>query len=175
VKTRWLRAWSRREPTTGADGEAALAATPSVAGAPAPSKPRSGGVALSTASGARRDEGRQVSASTLQPKIRRERRIIERPRLIKLLDECEARIILLLAPAGYGKTTLARQWAKTLNRSIWITCTPAHRDVAVLAEDLATGIDSLEGNAGTFVRQFLTANGTLSGYRDEWRVLSQRS
>ena len=36
-----------------------------------------------------------------------ERRIIERPRLIKLLDESEARIILLLAPAGYGKTTLA--------------------------------------------------------------------
>ena len=99
-----------------------------------------------------------MSASTLQPKSRRERRIIERPRLIKLLDECEARIILLLAPAGYGKTTLARQWAKTLNRCIWITCTPAHRDVAVLAEDLASGIDSLEGNAGTFVRQFLAAH-----------------
>ena len=32
--------------------------------------------------------------------------IIKRPRLTKLLDESEARIILLCAPAGYGKTAL---------------------------------------------------------------------
>ena len=37
-------------------------------------------------------------------------RIIERPRLIRLLDESPARIKMLVAPAGYGKTTLARQW-----------------------------------------------------------------
>jgi SpoVK/Ycf46/Vps4 family AAA+-type ATPase len=39
----------------------------------------------------------------------RERRIIERPRLFKVLEDTEARTILLVAPAGYGKTTLARQ------------------------------------------------------------------
>ena len=33
--------------------------------------------------------------------------IIKRPRLTRLLDETEARVILLVAPAGYGKTTLA--------------------------------------------------------------------
>jgi LuxR family maltose regulon positive regulatory protein len=38
------------------------------------------------------------------------RHIIERPRLTRLLDESSARVILLVAPAGYGKTTLARQW-----------------------------------------------------------------
>src|SRR5437899_3272456 len=32
--------------------------------------------------------------------------LIERPRLTCLLDAAEARIILLVAPAGYGKTTL---------------------------------------------------------------------
>ena len=54
-----------------------------------------------------------MAASAAQPKVvRREPRIIERPRLIKLLDETDARTILLLAPAGYGKTTLARQWAR---------------------------------------------------------------
>ena len=98
-----------------------------------------------------------MSASTLQPKSRRERRIIERPRLIKLLDECEARIILLLAPAGYGKTTLARQWAKTLNRCIWITCTPAHRDVVTFAEDLSRGLGQLgNGIANKFLREFVS-------------------
>ena len=87
--------------------------------------------------------------------VRRERRIIERPRLIKLLDEAEQRTILLLAPAGYGKTTLARQWAKTLNRAIWITLPPAHRDVVTLAEDLADGIDALGGDAKSFIAEYL--------------------
>ena len=39
-----------------------------------------------------------------------QRHIIERPRLTKLLDDSNAQVILLVAPAGYGKTTLARQW-----------------------------------------------------------------
>ena len=99
-----------------------------------------------------------MTASAKQPKpVRHERRIIERPRLIKMLDACEARVILLLAPAGYGKTTLARQWAKTLNGAIWVTLTPAHRDVARFAEDVAAGIDNLGGNASRFIGEYLRA------------------
>jgi LuxR family maltose regulon positive regulatory protein len=98
-----------------------------------------------------------VTAGKHEQKVGRERRIIERPRLIKLLDESEARIILLLAPAGYGKTTLARQWAKTLNRAIWVSLTPAHRDVVTFAEDIATGIESLGGSATDFIREYLRA------------------
>ena len=104
-----------------------------------------------------------MDLSRQQPRLRRERRIIERPRLIKLLDECEAPIILLLAPAGYGKTTLARQWAKTLNGAIWVSLTPAHRDVARLAEDIASGIDALGGQA--HVRRDV-APGVLGDRRD---------
>ena len=88
---------------------------------------------------------------------RRERGIIDRPRLTKMLDECEARVILLLAPAGYGKTTLARQWVKTLSGAIWVSATPAHRDVVTLSEDLAAGIDALGGNASKFIREYLSA------------------
>ena len=98
-----------------------------------------------------------MTASKDQPRLGRERRIIERPRLIKLLDESEARIILLLAPAGYGKTTLARQWAKTLNRAIWVSLTPAHRDVVTFAEDIAAGIESLGGGSTEFIREYLRA------------------
>jgi ATP/maltotriose-dependent transcriptional regulator MalT len=99
-----------------------------------------------------------MTGSATQPKIvKGERRIIERPRLTKLLDETEARTILLLAPAGYGKTTLARQWAKTLNGAIWLTLTPAHRDLSVLALELARGVDGVGGSASRFIGEYVRA------------------
>ena len=100
-----------------------------------------------------------MTASAKQPKpVRHERRIIERPRLIKMLDACEARVILLLAPAGYGKTTLARQWAKTLNGAIWVTLTPAHRDVVTFAEDIGLGLAQLgDRESPSFIRKYVRA------------------
>jgi len=101
-----------------------------------------------------------MTASASQPRERTERRIIERPRLIKLLDETEARTILLLAPAGYGKTTLARQWAKTLNGAVWVTLTPAHRDIAVIATDVTRSAGT-GFVAGAFVERYLKAHSNL--------------
>ena len=62
----------------------------------------------------------------------RRRRIIERPRLMRMLDDGQGRIRMLVAPAGYGKTTLARQWLEG-KRAAWYTGTPASTDVAALA------------------------------------------
>ena len=45
-----------------------------------------------------------------KPRIR-PRRIIERPHLIRALDRSDARVRLIVAGPGYGKTTLAEQWA----------------------------------------------------------------
>src|SRR5215218_7515918 len=62
---------------------------------------------------------------------------IERPRLIKLMEDSGARVIVLHAPAGYGKTTLARQWARTgARRGAWYHCTSSSTDVAALARSL---------------------------------------
>ena len=58
---------------------------------------------------------------------------IERPRLTKLLDEAGARIILLLAPAGYGKTTLAQQWTSGRETVGWYMGGPSMIDVAGLS------------------------------------------
>ncbi|HWD11355.1 MAG TPA: hypothetical protein VG366_05890, partial [Solirubrobacteraceae bacterium] len=63
--------------------------------------------------------------------------IIKRPRLTKLLDESGARITLLAAPAGYGKTTLAREWTGEQERVGWYTGGPAMIDVAGLSVGLA--------------------------------------
>ena len=64
--------------------------------------------------------------------------IIERPRLITLMEESGARVIVLQAPAGYGKTTLARQWAEHgENEGRWCRCTVSSADLAAFAVQLA--------------------------------------
>ena len=82
------------------------------------------------------------------------RRLIERPRLTRILDASDERTILLHAPAGYGKTTLARQWTRTLSSAIWLSMTPAHRDVAAVAHDLA---DLLGSEQVSFIDEYLRA------------------
>ncbi|HEY6053815.1 MAG TPA: hypothetical protein VIU86_07765, partial [Gaiellaceae bacterium] len=93
-------------------------------------------------------EGTVIEAATGQ------RYVIERPRLTKLLDDSNARIILLLAPAGYGKTTLARQWlSQGGRRAAWYRTTAASGDVAALAADVAHLIDPhIEGVEKTLLR-----------------------
>ncbi len=64
-----------------------------------------------------------MSEGTVQIPMGR-RRIIKRPRLTRLLDDANARLVLLVAPAGYGKTTLARQWlAEGRRLHAWYTAT----------------------------------------------------
>jgi LuxR family maltose regulon positive regulatory protein len=62
---------------------------------------------------------------------------IKRPRLTTLLDETRARIILLLAPAGYGKTTLAHEWTSERDRVGWFSGSPAMIDVAAVSVGIA--------------------------------------
>jgi LuxR family transcriptional regulator, maltose regulon positive regulatory protein len=64
--------------------------------------------------------------------------IIERPRLIvRLADGGGSRLSVLAAPAGYGKTTLARQWSQRQAGPVaWYRTTHASGDVALLAVQL---------------------------------------
>jgi ATP/maltotriose-dependent transcriptional regulator MalT len=84
------------------------------------------------------------------------RRIIKRPRLTRMLDEGGARIILLVAPAGYGKTTLAREWLAE-RRAAWYHGGPASADVAALAVGLGTAAAEIAPGAGDRMRQRLRA------------------
>jgi LuxR family maltose regulon positive regulatory protein len=52
--------------------------------------------------------------------------------------------MLLVAPAGYGKTTLARQWLQDTPHA-WYQATPASSDVAALALGLATAAGEVIG------------------------------
>jgi DNA-binding CsgD family transcriptional regulator len=73
-----------------------------------------------------------------------------------MLDEGGARIILLVAPAGYGKTTLAREWLAE-RRAAWYQGGPASADVAALAVGLATAAAEISPGAGERMRQRLRA------------------
>ena len=86
----------------------------------------------------------EVTATTTQT---RRRKIIERPRLTRLLDESQGRIKMLVAPAGYGKTTLARQWLAD-KQAVWYTATPAAADVAALAAGLKDAVAQIVPGAG---------------------------
>ena len=82
-------------------------------------------------------EGTTVTASP------RTQVIIKRPRLTKLLDDAGARVMLLLAPAGYGKTTLAREWTEEQDRVGWYAGGPAMIDVAGLSVGIAEVLGSM--------------------------------
>lgn len=87
------------------------------------------------------------------------RRIIGRPRLLQLLDATESQLILLVAPAGYGKTTLARQWAEGDARTaIWHDVTLASTDVAVLASSVAEALSTLFPDASELMTERLRAS-----------------
>jgi ATP/maltotriose-dependent transcriptional regulator MalT len=108
---------------------------------------------------------RQATAAPVrQPKI------IERPRLTRQLDACGARIVMLVAAAGYGKTTLARQWLVGERRPAWYRCTNASSDVAALAAGLAVAAAELVEGAG---RDMLVRCGLSSSPADEAALLAE--
>jgi LuxR family maltose regulon positive regulatory protein len=54
---------------------------------------------------------------------------VRRPRLVRRLSRSPAPLAVLVAPAGYGKTTLLQQWAEADARPFaWLTAIPADND-----------------------------------------------
>ena len=87
------------------------------------------------------------------------RYIIKRPRLTRLLDNANARVLMLIAPAGFGKTTLAREWVAE-RPHLWYRGTSATADVAALAASLADTISGAIPEAGTRAVNRMRATGT---------------
>jgi ATP/maltotriose-dependent transcriptional regulator MalT len=84
--------------------------------------------------------------------------IVGRPRLLQLLDASGSPLILLVAPAGYGKTTLARQWVESRRRrAIWHHVSLASTDLAVLASSVAEALSPLFPDAADLMTERLRA------------------
>jgi LuxR family maltose regulon positive regulatory protein len=82
-------------------------------------------------------------------------RHVPRPRLTRLLDAAGAQTILITAPAGYGKTTLAAEWLREHERVSWYRATPASADLAVFSLGLAEAVSAFAGQALRRVSQRL--------------------
>ena len=83
------------------------------------------------------------------------RRHARRPRLTRLLDESRAQAILITAPAGYGKTTLALEWLQGRDDVVWYRATNASADVAAFSAGLSDVIATLVPGAGERLKQRL--------------------
>ena len=71
-----------------------------------------------------------------------ERGLVPRERLTSsLLADRDASTVLIVAPAGYGKTTVVQQWDGADERSFaWITLNDHHNDPAHLLESIARNL-----------------------------------
>lgn len=76
-----------------------------------------------------------------------------RPRLTTMLSESTAQAILLTAPAGYGKTTLAQEWLQGREQVSWYRATAASADLAAFSSGLADVVAPIVPGAGERLRQ----------------------
>jgi len=74
-------------------------------------------------------------------------RLVARPRLAERLDEkAGARLTLIVAPAGYGKTTAALQWLEIFGGDVaWISLDEADRDPGRFARYLVAALGEVSG------------------------------
>ncbi len=77
----------------------------------------------------------------------RGRRTVDRLRLLDLLDSApEARLVLVAAPAGFGKSTLLGSWVRRADvRSAWLALDPRDNDLARFARCLTAAAERLAG------------------------------
>lgn len=71
--------------------------------------------------------------------------IVARTALVDRLATAQAPVITIVAPPGYGKTTLLAQWAERVwPRVAWVSCDDGDNDPVVLLSALAVALDRIE-------------------------------
>jgi DNA-binding CsgD family transcriptional regulator len=104
------------------------------------------------------EDGHLIATVSGRKKRLNRHRIIERPRLIAMLECSTPRAHVLVAPAGYGKSTLADQWIASGGRSgAWFRARRSSTDVAGLALDVARAASTLVPGCDERLREHLRA------------------
>ncbi|HEX6577420.1 MAG TPA: LuxR C-terminal-related transcriptional regulator [Jiangellaceae bacterium] len=85
---------------------------------------------------------------------------VPRAALVDRLTGSSAPVVAIVAPPGYGKTTLLAEWQETESRAVvWISLDSGDNDPVVLTTHLATALDRIE-SLGPPVFAALSSTGT---------------
>ena len=87
---------------------------------------------------------------------------VKRPRILQALDAGEsAALILVAAPAGYGKTTAVRAWCESREGAFaWVTLDEGDNDPVRLWTYVATAVDRVRQGLGRGALQTLSVAGS---------------
>jgi LuxR family maltose regulon positive regulatory protein len=100
-----------------------------------------------------------AEAKLAPPVIRR--RMVGRPRIRRALEAgSDARLTLVAAPAGYGKTTAVRAWCESRDAALaWVTLDAGDNDPVRLWTYIATAVDRIRQGLGRGALQRLRLPG----------------
>jgi LuxR family maltose regulon positive regulatory protein len=98
-----------------------------------------------------------VQATKLQPP-RWRTSLVRRPRLTGLLRASRPALTLIVAPPGFGKTSLLADWADVDERAFaWVTVEPEDKDQAVLWPSIGTALGIALGGDGEIVDRLVAS------------------
>ena len=83
------------------------------------------------------------------PKLRPS--LVPRPRLIERLDQADSRLILVSAPAGFGKTTVLAEWLATADGdwpAAWLSLDQSDNDPALFWAYCIAALQTLQAGVG---------------------------
>ena len=99
-----------------------------------------------------------AEAKLAAPTLRRV--AVDRPRVRRLLDEDDTALVLVAAPAGYGKTTAVRAWCASRDAALaWVTLDAGDNDPLRFWRYIATAADRVRPGIGRTALQRLDAPG----------------
>lgn len=107
-----------------------------------------------------------LTITTECPPVVRSR--VERPRLIAALKRSDARLVVIKAPAGYGKTTLAVDWSiESIRRGqavSWIRAEAEHNDLRTFLCYLTRAVEICCPDAARVAQEMLQERRPASAY-----------
>ncbi|MBV9206615.1 MAG: hypothetical protein JO037_14765, partial [Actinobacteria bacterium] len=84
-------------------------------------------------------------ASKLRPPLMRPGTVVRSSLIERLADDDAHPIVSVVAPAGYGKTTLLSQWAERGGQPVaWVSVEDPDNDPKVLLTYVAEALDAVE-------------------------------
>ena len=102
--------------------------------------------------------------------------VVDRPRLSEHLARRSGRVVLVSAPAGFGKTTLLASWTATVDTVAWVSLDESDQDPSTFWTYVVTALDRASPGLGASALPLLHAgqqptDGLLAGVVNELSVL----